>query len=199
MCCFTPFHALPVRGRGAAERLYRRFRGNKSFLKAIYIFYGVVLDERTQILNSEDRYSILEISQQNFGVEVVHVKEVLPLPHITPLPNVHQSVLGVFNLRGQIYSLLDLRLFFRLGRPPLNENQFVVVLQHQNIQFGVLVDKVLDVLLLDADKILIPTRDMASQYIQYINGYYEHKKLGIIYILDLGAIIEAKEIRQYRF
>ena len=70
--------------------------------------------EVSQKLSSDERYSILGISEQNFGVEVKYVKEILPLPKITPLPNIHKSILGVFNLRGQIYSLLDLRLFLRL-------------------------------------------------------------------------------------
>jgi purine-binding chemotaxis protein CheW len=157
------------------------------------------LNETSKTIITEDRYSILQISEQNFGVEVINVKEVLPLPKITPLPNVHESVLGIFSLRGQIYSLLDLRLFFRLGRPPLNERNFVVIIEIDDISFGLVVDKVLDVIYIDSSKIIIPTRDMSSQYIQYLCGYFEHKKLGVIYILDFGAIIDAKEIRQYRY
>jgi len=149
--------------------------------------------------NSDERYSIFGISEQNFGVEVKYVKEILPLPKITALPNVHKSILGVFNLRGQIYSLLDLRVFLRLDRPPLNERNLVVVLEYEGVCFGTVVDKVLDVTYLDSTKIQIPRRDMSSQYIQYLSGYYEHKKSGVIYILDLGAIIDAREIRQYRF
>lgn len=155
--------------------------------------------EVSQKLSSDERYSILGISEQNFGVEVKYVKEILPLPKITQLPNIHKSILGVFNLRGQIYSLLDLRLFLRLGCPSLSEHNLVVVLEYENISFGTVVDKVLDVTYLDSTKIRIPGRDMSSQYVQYMNGYYEHKKSGVIYILDLGAILDAREIKQYRY
>ncbi|MCK5345900.1 MAG: purine-binding chemotaxis protein CheW, partial [Candidatus Heimdallarchaeota archaeon] len=147
------------------------------------------MHETTKTIITEDRYSILQISEQNFGVDVKNVKEVMPLPKITLLPNVHESVLGIFSLRGQIYSLFDLRLFFRLGRPPLNEKNFVVIIEIDDISFGLVVDKVLDVTYIDSTKILIPTRDMSSQYIQYLYGYYEHKKLGVIYIIDFGAVI----------
>jgi len=157
------------------------------------------LIKSSKTIVTEDRYSILQISEQNFGVEVRNIREVLPLPKITPLPNVHESILGIFSLRGQIYSLLDLRLFFRLGRPPLTERNFVVVIEYDDISFGLVVDKVLDVAYFDSTKILIPTRDMSSQYIQYLSGYFEHKKMGLIHILDFGAIIEAKEVRQYRY
>ena len=157
------------------------------------------MNETTGKLTSEERYSVLEISQQNFGVEVKNVKEILPVPKITPIPNVHKSILGVFNLRGQIYSLLDLRVFLRLGYAELSERNLVVVLEYENISFGTVVDKVLDVTYLDSTKIRIPARDMSSQYVQYLSGYYEHKKSGVIYILDLGSIVNAREIRQYRF
>lgn len=157
------------------------------------------MKETTGKLTFEERYSVLEISQQKFGVEVKNVKEILPLPKITRIPNLHESILGVFNLRGQIYSLLDLRVFLRLGNPVLSERNMVVILEYDNISFGTVVDKVLDVINLDSTKIRIPARDMSSQYVQYLSGYYEHKKSGVIYILDLGAIVNAREIRQYRY
>ena len=48
--------------------------------------------------DNTDRYSILGISEQNFAVEIHNMKEVIPIPRITPVPNVEKSILGVFNL-----------------------------------------------------------------------------------------------------
>jgi len=155
--------------------------------------------QKTHSLGTEYRYSVLEISRQKFGVEVLNVLEVLPLPKITPVPNVHRSILGVFNLRGQIHSLLDLRVLFHMEQTPVTTDNYVVLIKEGDITMGILVERVLDLLLMDAAKISLPTQDMAGPYVQYTSGLYEHPALGIIYILDLNAILNAKEIYQYRY
>ncbi len=155
--------------------------------------------QKTDSLGNEYRYSVLEISQQKFGVEVLHVLEVLPMPKITPVPNVHRSILGVFNLRGQIHSLLDLRVLFHLEQTAITADNYVVLIKEGDMTMGVLVDRVLDLVLMDAAKMALPTQDMAGPYIQYTSGVYEHTTMGVIYILDLNAILNAKEIYQYRF
>ncbi len=148
---------------------------------------------------SADRYSVLCISQQNFAVGIKEVLEVIPLPKITKVPNVYPGVYGVFNLRGEIYPIFDLRVLLRLEESEITEKNFLVLLEYDRIKFAVLVDRVLDVTRLDNDKIQVPTRDLSPQYVQYISGYYEHKKLGIIYLLDLKEILQSKELNRYRY
>ncbi len=146
-----------------------------------------------------DRYSILGISEQHFAVEVINMKEVIPLPMITPVPNVNECILGVFNLRGQIYSIFDLRVLLKLERNEINEKNFIVLLEWHEFQFGVVVDRVLDVTRIDPGEIQIPTRELSPQYISFLNGYYEHETMGVIYLLDLPAILQNKEIIRYRY
>ncbi len=155
--------------------------------------------EITEQTASGDRYSVLCISQQNFAVSINEIREVIPLPKITPVPNVDQSVYGVFNLRGEIYPIFDLRVLLRLEKNEITEKNFVVLLECNGIEFAVLVDKVLDVTRLDTAKIQVPTRELSPQYVQYLTGYYEHKKLGMIYLLDLSQLIESKELNRYRY
>lgn len=149
--------------------------------------------------DTADKYSILEISEQNFAVEIDNMKEVTPLPKITEVPNVNPSIFGVFNLRGQIHSALDLRVLLSLERKQVTEKNFIVLLENEDIQFGLIVDKVRDVTRLDSSKIQVLTRDHSTQYTQYLKGLYEHKDLGVIYILDIPAILQSKEIIRHRY
>ena len=149
--------------------------------------------------DSEFRYSILCISGYYFGVEVKYVKEVQLLPVITQVPNVHKTILGVFNLRGQIQSIVDIRGILNLPSGKISEEDFVVVLEHDKKVIGVLVEKVLDVFNVDSSNIQIPTREMSLSLVNYCNGYYNHKKLGKIFLLDLDTIFNAKEIGNTSF
>lgn len=149
--------------------------------------------------DSEFRYSILCISGNYFGVEVKYVKEVQLLPVITQVPNVHKTILGVFNLRGQIQSIVDIRGILSLPSGKISEEDFVVVLEHEKRVMGVLVEKVLDVFNVDSSNIQIPTREMSLSLVHYCNGYYNHKKLGKIFLLDLDTLFNAKEIGSTSF
>jgi purine-binding chemotaxis protein CheW len=148
---------------------------------------------------TEFRYSILCISGQYFGVEVKYVQEVQTLPLITKIPNVHSSVLGVFNLRGQIQSVIDIRGFLNLSVDHINDEDFVVIVEYDKTKLGIVVEKVLDVFSIDGNKIQIPTREMPLSLIQYCNGYYNHKKLGKVFLLDLEMLFNAKEIVSYSY
>lgn len=153
----------------------------------------------SQNVTHEFRYSILDLAGYHFGVEITNVKEVVPFPKYTKIPNVHPSIIGVFNLRGQIYSILDIRRLLNLEIKPVTNKNFIVTLGFENLTFGIYVDKVLDMLRIDETKIQLPTREMSTQFISYLNGYYEDKGLGTIHLLDVQAIINSKEISQYRF
>jgi len=149
--------------------------------------------------DSDFRYSILCISGHYFGVEVKYVREVQLLPVITKVPNVHKTILGVFNLRGQIQSIVDIRGILNLPTEKISEEDFVVVLEHDNKVISVLVEKVLDVFIVDPGNIQIPTREMSLSLVNYCSGYYNHKKLGKIFLLDLDTIFNAKEIDSTSF
>ncbi len=153
----------------------------------------------TSSKNVEIRYSILCISDKYFGVEVEYMREVSLLPSYTRVPLVPASILGVFNLRGQINSIIDLSPFLDLPLKNIKDTDFVVMIEYKKIRIGVVVDRVLDVLAIDMNKTKIPTRDQPLNLINYTNGYYDHKKFGRIFLLDIESIFKSREIKNYSF
>jgi purine-binding chemotaxis protein CheW len=153
--------------------------------------------EKTNI--NESRYSVINLSGHYFGIEINKVVEVIPFPRVTKIPNLNPSILGVFNLRGQIYSIIDMRVLFDLQMNDISDKNYVVILNNENISFGIYVDKVMDVLDIDETKIQVPNRKSSENFIHFLNGLYEDKKLGLIHLLEVREIIDSKEISQYRF
>jgi len=154
------------------------------------------VQERTTL--KEYRYSVVNIAGTYFGIEVDFVQEVLLLPSITRVPNVSGSILGVFNLRGQIHSVIDVRGILHLSESRgVKHDSFVVVIEYNKKSFGLLVEKVLDVISVDASKIQVPTRDMKKELVNYSTGYFEHKTLGEVYLLDLETLLDNREIGAY--
>ncbi|MBN2423921.1 MAG: chemotaxis protein CheW [Calditrichaceae bacterium] len=144
-------------------------------------------------------YSILNIGDKYFGVEIFGVREIIQLPKFTKVPNTHKSIIGVFNLRGEIYSIIDLRVLIEMPANPVNNKNLVVLLRYESLNFGVIVDKVVDIVDIDPADLQQPDRDIPVSYKKFVSKYYKHDKLGNIYILNIAALSSAEEIAGYRY
>lgn len=87
----------------------------------------------------------VEIGAETYAIETEHVAEVLPLSQFTPLPNTPPFVLGIVNVRGRIVSVVDLRVLFELPINGLSDKNFLVILQSADMEFGLLIDRVLGI------------------------------------------------------
>jgi purine-binding chemotaxis protein CheW len=86
---------------------------------------------------------VFRLADELYGLETVHVREVVPLRSLVPVPCTPPFVLGLINLRGQILSVVDLRRVFGIPAEPIEENNPVIVIHHEGIEFGLLAESVL--------------------------------------------------------
>lgn len=102
------------------------------------------MPEETQ---SDDWIEVLafSLSGETYAVESEHVALVMPLSQYTPLPGTPPHVLGIVNVRGRVVSVLDLRVLFELPCGGLSDKNFLAILQGPQMEFGVLIDRVLGI------------------------------------------------------
>ncbi|GBG13055.1 purine-binding chemotaxis protein CheW [Novimethylophilus kurashikiensis] len=89
-------------------------------------------------------YLMFRLAFETFGIESRFVREVVPLKALTPLPCVPAFVAGLMNVRGQVLSVIDLRQYLGLPEGGLSDLNKVIVLSHDEMEFGVLADAVLE-------------------------------------------------------
>jgi len=84
------------------------------------------------------------LADKDYSIDIMHVKEIAKAGHFTYVPNTLPFVLGVYNLRGEIIPILDLRLFFNIEVPPREGNKLenMLILSVDDQKFGVVVDKI---------------------------------------------------------
>lgn len=82
------------------------------------------------------------LAGERYAIESRYVREVHPLECLTPVPCTPSHVLGIVNLRGEIVSVIDIRIFFDLPAKGLPDLSKLMVLESQDMRFGVLVDGV---------------------------------------------------------
>lgn len=95
--------------------------------------------------DSVSRWVCFGVGDQVYGLPILAVQEVLRDTDIEPVPGASQQVLGVLNLRGNVVTVLDLRV--RLGLPPTpaTADSRIVIVEHAGESFGLSVDRVADV------------------------------------------------------
>ncbi len=82
------------------------------------------------------------LAHERYAVASEHVREVYPLEELTPLPCTPPFVLGIVNLRGEILSVIDIKKFFDLPEKGLTDLNKVIVLELEDMAFGIVADAI---------------------------------------------------------
>ena len=102
------------------------------------------VDQRTQ-LAGHNRLELLLFELNNgqvFGINVFKVREAIPCPALTQMPEAHPIVRGVAHIRGQTLSIFDLAM--GIGEPAVDEinDKFVIITEYNRSIQGFLVNKI---------------------------------------------------------
>ncbi len=95
------------------------------------------------------KYLTFDLAEEEYGLEILRVREIIGMMEITPVPRTPEFVLGVVNLRGKVIPVADLRLKFGLPYKEPDERTCVIVVEVQStgstLQMGIVVDRVNEV------------------------------------------------------
>jgi purine-binding chemotaxis protein CheW len=97
-----------------------------------------------------DKYLTFRLRDESYGIPVAKVREIVPMPAITPVPQSPAYVKGVFNLRSRVVPIVDLCARFGTPAPAYTDRTCIVVvdvdLASSRVPMGLAVDAVSDVL-----------------------------------------------------
>ncbi len=110
------------------------------------------------------------LSDERYAIGSEHVAQVLPLNQYTPLPNTPAHVLGIVNVRGRIVSVLDLRVLFELPHGSLSDRSFLLILHSQDMEFGLLIDRVLGVARISCASLQTDLANLDGVRVRYLLG-----------------------------
>ena len=133
---------------------------------------------------------------KDYGIDIMKVKEIAKFSHFTYVPNTPPFVRGVYNLRGEIISIIDLRIFFHLPvekRKDGVENGLILRLEDYII--GVIVDSIDKVVGIASEDIQPPHPIFGDINVKYISGVVEYN--GTLYlILDVEKLFGKEQAIQ---
>ncbi len=127
-----------------------------------------ILDEDDESV--ADMYLTFKLADEEYGIGIMHVTEIVGLQNITEVPDMPEFVKGVVNLRGQVIPVIDVRLRFHMQPKEYDERTCIIVLNIRDVQIGLVVDTVNEVLTIDEKLISPPPKVAAANSAQYIKG-----------------------------
>ena len=134
------------------------------------------------------------LSGKDYGIDIMNVKEIAKAGKFTFVPNAAPFLRGVYNLRGDIIPVIDLRVFFHLPAEKKDEDalESTLILRIGDHIFGVVVDNIDKVVGISSAAIQPPHPIFGDINIKYISGVVENQ--GRLYIiLDVVRIFSPKE------
>ncbi|MFQ5840724.1 MAG: chemotaxis protein CheW [Candidatus Methylomirabilales bacterium] len=137
-----------------------------------------------------------EMGQEEFGVEVGLIQEIVRVPEITWVPEAAWCVEGVINLRGRIVPVIDLKKRLRLGEVKRSRQSRVLVVEIDKRLVGLLVDAASEVLRLPTEAIEPPPEMISGVGIEYLRGVGKLDDRLLI-LLDLSRVMDPDEIRRH--
>ncbi|HEB30967.1 MAG TPA: chemotaxis protein CheW [Spirochaetes bacterium] len=139
-----------------------------------------------------DQMISFNIGEEDYGVNIQTVKEVIRKREITRLPKAPAFVKGVINLRGDIIPIIDLRERFGMEQRESTDMTRVIVAEVDGRPIGMVVDSVSHVIRIAQDQIEPPPEMVGGISEEYLKGV---GKVGeqLIVLLNIDRILSATE------
>jgi purine-binding chemotaxis protein CheW len=91
------------------------------------------------------KYLTFYLAGEEYGIAILKVQEIIGMQPITHVPGTREYIEGVFNLRGKIIPVVDLRVKFGMPRQPSTRETCIIVVESSKLQVGLVVDAVSEV------------------------------------------------------
>lgn len=148
-------------------------------------------DKRMQLVS-------FNLDKEEYGVEVLKVREIIRPPTVTRVPNMPPYVEGVMNLRGKVIPIISLRKRFSMSDTENDNRTRIMVMEMASELIGFVVDAVAEVIRITTDEIQPPPA--------FVRGGVEQESLtGVInqedrllILLNLEKIFSAEEQALFR-
>jgi purine-binding chemotaxis protein CheW len=146
----------------------------------------------------EGKYLTFSLNNEEYGIEIIKVKEIIGMMSITTIPQAPPYVKGVVNLRGKVIPVIDLRLKFGMEAASYTGHTCIIVVEitgrsRGNFFMGIVVDTVSEVLNIKEVEIEETPDFGARMNTAYILGMAKMSS-GVKILLEIDKVLSGGEL-----
>jgi purine-binding chemotaxis protein CheW len=139
------------------------------------------------------KYLTFKLQEEEYGLEILKVREIMGLLEITTVPRTPSFVRGVINLRGKVIPVVDLRTKFGMPTAKDTEQTCIIVVDVRNVEMGIVVDAVSEVLDIAENEIVDPPSFGVNVDMNFILGMGKAKGK-VTMLLDIGKVLTLEDV-----
>ena len=156
------------------------------------------MDQAVKVIaEREGKYLTFTLAEEEYGIGILKIKEIIGMLPITSVPQTPDFVKGVINLRGKVIPVIDLRLRFGIGEIDYTERTCIIVVeiagQAGTVLIGIVVDSVSEVLNVKGDDIEDTPTFGTKLDTEYILGMAKMEG-GVKILLDINRVLNTEEV-----
>ncbi|MCL1995182.1 MAG: chemotaxis protein CheW [Defluviitaleaceae bacterium] len=135
----------------------------------------------------DDKYLIFKVEEEEFGIEISTVQEIINIVPITRVPHTPNYLKGIINLRGDLVPIIEVRSRFMMEHRPYDDLTCIIVLEREEEKIGLIVDEVHEVKYISKENTSYPPSAKLSYANQFVKGlgHVEEKVILLIEPHDL--------------
>ena len=145
------------------------------------------------------QYLTLGLDGETFGIGIRNVREILDMRPISKIPHAPDFLLGMIDVRGTSYPVVDLRTKLDLPNVPATEATRIIILDvpmaHRSVGVGFVADCVYEVTGIDESQIEPPPSVGGRWKSDYLAGI-GRKQDGFVIIFDLAKLMTSSGLVQ---
>ncbi len=152
------------------------------------------MNEERKSQESPGRFLCFSLGKEKFAMPLLQVKEVIANTETTSIPQAAPYFKGIMNLRGQVISVIDLRIKLKVGKAEATPETPIVILDVNGLSLGVVVDSVNSVTGFENSMISEPPVHDSSTKTDYIFGVARHEK-DLTLLIDLKKLLNTDDVK----
>ena len=167
---------------------------NKKYLGSVNLSDEDLEDMSLEISYSEGtRLITFILGEEKYGLDILKVRELISFPEgLTRIPGMPDFIIGMFNLRGLVIPVMDLRKKFKMSSEERHEFSVIIIVEVDNKNIGLTVDSVSDVIFVKEENIQETTNLAVNVDTNFIKGVAKTKDEMVI-LLDIDFLLSKEE------
>jgi len=157
------------------------------------MFEDVISEQLQAEKTNDNKYLSFQIGNEEYAIDIKHIKEIVGLQNITDIPDMPAFVKGVINLRGKVIPLIDVRLRFGKSEREYDERTCIIITKIKDLTVGFIVDTVKEVLDIPTEQIDSPpkiNKNIESRFIKGLGRIGDDIKI----IIDVYKLLFDEEL-----
>jgi purine-binding chemotaxis protein CheW len=163
---------------------------NNSYMGKVDFSAEELEEMNLEVTHSEGAQLITFIlGEEKYGLDILKVRELISYPEgLTQIPGMPDFIVGMFNLRGLVIPVMDLRTKFGMSSEELHEFSVIIIVQVEEKNIGLIVDSVADVIFVKEEDIQETTEMAVHVDIKFIKGVAKTKDEMVI-LMDIDHLL----------